>query len=369
MNIAVGDAPGPFGFRRRSPPVGLRRDWGNGRGPAIALVKLSSLGDVVHTLPLAHAIRSRLPGASVTWIVERREEAILRGNPDIDHVVPVDTRLWRRDFRRPGGARAVFLKVRGLIRRLANGRFDVALDVQGNLKSGLITALTRAPIRVGFALRDCRERGNALFTNRRVALPPGPIHVIEENLAVLAALGLDRADAGPPVFPLAADPTAEAVIARVLEKEGVKPETRLLALNPGAGEPAKRWTVAAYRQLGDALAARLGARPVLCWGPGEDGLARSIAAGMRQTPFIPPATSIPEMVALLRRATLVVGGDTGPIHLAAALGVPTVGLYGPTDARRNGPCGLRVVTVQSPSGRMDAIGVEGVLAAAARLLP
>jgi lipopolysaccharide heptosyltransferase I len=369
MNIAVGDTPGPFGFGRRPPPAGLKRDWSNGRGPAVALVKLSSLGDVVHTLPLAHAIKCRFPGADVTWIVERREEAILRGNPDIDHVVPVDTRLWRRDFRRPGGARAVFLKVRGLTRRLAAGRFDVALDVQGNLKSGVITALTRAALRVGFALRNCREPGNALFTNRRVALPPGPIHVVEENLAVLAALGIDRTEAGPPTFPLAADPTAEAVIARVLEKEGVKPETRLLALNPGAGGPAKRWAVPAYQKLGEALGARLGARPVLCWGPGEDGLVRSIAAGMREVPLIPPATSIPEMVALLRRATLVVGGDTGPIHLAAALGVPTVGLYGPTDARRNGPYGPQVATVQSPTGQMDAIGVEGVLAAAARLLP
>jgi len=369
MNVAVGDAPRPFGLRRRPVPAGPRSGWSDGRSLAIALVKLSSLGDVVHALPLAHAIRCRFPGAGLTWIVERREEAILLGNPDIDHVVPVDTRLWRRDFRRPGGARAVFLKVRGLIRRLAAGRFDVALDVQGNLKSGLITSLTRAPLRVGFALRDCREWGNALFTNRRVALPPGPIHVVEENLAVLAAIGVGRAEAGEPVFALAADPAAEGVIARVLEKEGVKPETRLLALNPGAGGPAKRWAVAAYRQLGEALAARLGARPVLCWGPGEDGLARSIGAGMRETPLIPPATSIPEMVALLRRATLVVGGDTGPIHLAAALGVPTVGLYGPTDARRNGPYGSRVATVQSPTGQMAAIEVERVLAAAARLLP
>ncbi len=334
----------------------------------IALVKLSSLGDVVHTLPLAHAVRRRFPAAEVTWIVERREEAILLGHPDVDHVVPVDTRLWRREFRRPGGARAVFLKVRGLVRRLRAGRFDVALDVQGNLKSGLITALTRASLRVGFALRDCRERGNALFTNRRIALPPGPIHVVEENLAVLVALGVGRAEVGEPVFPLAVDPAAEGVIARVLEKEGVKPETRLLALNPGAGVPAKRWTVGAYRRLGEALAARLGARPVLCWGPGEDDLARAIAEGMREAPVIPPATSIPEMVTLLRRATLVVGGDTGPIHIAAALGVPTVGLYGPTDARRNGPYGPRVATVQSATGQMAAIEVESVLAAAERLL-
>ena len=334
----------------------------------IALVKLSSLGDVVHALPLAHALRRRLPDVELTWVVERREEAILTGNPDIDHVVAVDTRLWRREFRRPGSARAVALKVRGLVRRLAAGRFDVAVDVQGNLKSGLITALTRAPLRIGFAVGDCRERANALFTTRRVALPRGPIPVVEENLAVLGALGIRRADVGPPVFPIPTDPAAEGVIARVLEKEGVKPESRLLALNPGAGRAGKRWAVESYRRLGEALARRLALRPVICWGPGEGGLARAVAADMAGAPLVPPATSILEMTALLRRAALVVGGDTGPIHIAAALGVPTVGLYGPTDARRNGPLGARVAALQSPTRRMDDIAVEAVAAAAEALV-
>ena len=334
----------------------------------IALVRLSSLGDVVHALPLARALRRRFPRAELTWVVERREEAILAGNPDLDHVVPVDTRLWRREFRRPGGVPMVFFKVRGLVRRLRAGRLDVAVDVQGNLKSGLITAMTGAPLRVGFALRHCRERGNVLFTNRRVALPPGPLHVVEENLAMLSALGIGRDAVGAPAFPMPTDPAAEGVVARFLEKEGARPEARLVALNPGAGREGKRWAVEAYRRVGEALCRRLDARPLLCWGPGEDGLARAIAEGMPGAPLVPPATSILEMVVLLRRAALVVGGDTGPIHVAAVLGVPTVGLYGPTDARRNGPYGSRVATVQSPTGEMDGIRVEAVLAAAERLL-
>ncbi len=337
-------------------------------GQRIALVKLSSLGDVVHALPVAHALRVRFPRAELSWVVERREEAILAGNPDVDHIVPVDTRLWRREFRRPGGASTVFFKVRGLVRRLRAGEFDVAVDVQGNLKSGLITAMTRAPLRIGFAPAHCRERGNALFTNRRVALPRGPLHVVEENLALLSVLGIARAAVGVPAFPVPIDPAAEGVVARFLEKEGVKAETRLVALNPGAGRVRKRWTVEAYRRVGEALERRLDARPLLCWGPGEDGLARAIAAGMARAPLVPPATSIPEMVALLRRAVLVVGGDTGPIHIAAALGVPTVGLYGPTDARRNGPYGTRAAAVQSPTRRMEDIGGDAVLEAAERLL-
>ncbi|HEV8673410.1 MAG TPA: lipopolysaccharide heptosyltransferase I [Methylomirabilota bacterium] len=333
----------------------------------IALVKLSALGDVVHALPAAHALRARLPRAELTWIVERREAAILTGNPDLDHVIPVDTRLWRREFRRPGGVRTVVGKVRGLVCALRGRDFGVALDFQGNLKSGLITRLTRAPVRVGFALGDCRESLNVLFTNRRVKLPAGPIHVVEENLALLAAIGLGREAAGPPVYPIPADSAAEATVAGFLEREGLKPETPLVALNPGTGGAAKRWPPGAYRRLGDELALRLSARVLLCWGPGEEALARAIAGDLRAAAVIPPATSIPELVALLRRTTLVVGGDTGPIHIAAALGVPTVALYGPTDARRNGPWGPRLVTVQSPTGRMDGIAVEGVLAAAETL--
>ena len=338
------------------------------RGLRIALVKLSSLGDVVHALPVAHALRASFPTAELTWLVERREQAILARNPDLDHVVPVDTRLWRREFRRSGGLHTVFVKVRGLVHRLSVGGFDVALDLQGLWKSGIITALTRAPVRVGFALGACREAGNVLFTNRRVRVPSGPAHVVEANLALLSVLGLPRASLGTPVFPIPSDPAAEAVVARALEEEGVKPDASLVVFQPGSGGVGKRWAIDAYRRLGDELGVRLGARTAICWGPGEAPLARAIAHGMRAAPIIPPPTSIAEMVALLRRATVVVGGDTGPIHVAAALGIPTVGLYGPTPARRNGPCGPRAVSVESPTERMDGISVERVLAAVQALL-
>ncbi|MGH7267612.1 MAG: glycosyltransferase family 9 protein [Candidatus Rokuibacteriota bacterium] len=334
----------------------------------LALVKLSSLGDVVHAFPAAHALRARFPDAELTWIVERREAAIVAGNPDLDHVIAVDTRLWRREFRRPGGPAAVFAKVRGLVRRLAAGRFDTALDFQGNWKSGLITALTRAPLRIGLAARDCREAGNALFTNRRVPLPRRRIHVVEEHFVLLSALGIARAAAGAAAFPITIDPATDAIVGRFLEEEGIKPETPLAALTPGSGGDRKRWAIAAYRRVADEVALRFGARIVLCWGPGEEPLVRAIAHGMRAAPLIPPPTSIPELVALLRRMTLAVGGDTGPIHIAAALGVPTLGLYGPTPAARNGPYGPRTATVQSPTGRMEDIRVETVIAAAESLV-
>jgi lipopolysaccharide heptosyltransferase I len=334
----------------------------------VLLVRLSSLGDVVHALPVAHALRRWWPRAELTWVVERREQAILAGHPDLDHVVPVDTRLWRREWRRPAGAREVVLKARGLARRLAGGRFDVAVDLQGLWKSGVITWLSRAPLRLGFDAAHCRERGNALFTTLRLPPAPGTAHVVDANLSLLRGLGVAEPVWREARFPLGPFPEAEASVRDLLAGEGVKADAALVVLNPGSGGEAKRWAIEAYRALGDELAVRLGARVLLAWGPGEEPLARAIAHGMRVPPLIPPPTSLPELVALLRRAALVVGGDTGPVHLAAALGVPTVGLYGPTSARRNGPYGTRSAALQSPTGRMDGIGVPAVLAAVEGLL-
>jgi heptosyltransferase-1 len=336
--------------------------------PRIALVKLSSLGDVVHALPSAHAIRAWWPRAELTWVVERREEMILAGNPDLTHLIAVDTRLWRREMKRPAGAATVMGKVRGLVRRLADGRFDAAVDLQGLWKSGVITRFTRAPLRVGFAPGLCRERASAWFTNRHVTPPAEAVHVVEQCLAIVAALGIDIAAVGPPAFPIGRDTEAEARMTRWLEDEGVKPTTPLVLLNPGSGGDHKRWAVEAFRRVGEELAVRLSARVAITWGPGEELLARAIGHGMRTGALVPPATTIIEMIALFRRATLVVGGDTGPVHVAAVLGVPTVGLYGPTGARRNGPYGPRVVAIQSPTGRMDGISVESVLGAAQGLL-
>jgi lipopolysaccharide heptosyltransferase I len=340
---------------------------GRDAAPRIALVKLSSLGDVVHALPAARAMRVWWPRAELTWVVERREEAILSGNPDLDHVVSVDTRLWRREFRRLAGAPAVAVKMRGLVRRLAAGRFDVAVDLQGLWKSGIIAALTRAPLRVGLAATHCRERGSAWFTNRHVT-PPMTAHVVDQYRAVVAALGIDLAAVGPPSFPIARDPGVESRMARWLEDEGVKMTTPLVLLNPGSGGDHKRWAAEAFRRLGEELAVRLEGRVAITWGPGEEPLARAIAHGMRTGALVPPATTIGEMIALFRRATLVVGGDTGPVHVAAVLGVPTIGLYGPTSARRNGPYGPRVAAIQSPTGHMDGVSVEAVLGAAQALL-
>jgi heptosyltransferase-1 len=336
------------------------------RAPRIAIIKLSSLGDVLHALPVARALRRALPGAHLTWVVEAREYAILRDHPDLDAVVPVDTRLWRRLVWRPSGAREVLSKVGRLRERIRRASFDVAIDLQGLLKSGLLTAYTGAPVRIGFSAGRCRERWNALFTNRHVTPPLSARHVVEQYLALLAPLGIDP---GPVEFHVPLPAAAERRMEELLVKEGVKPADRLVAINPGAGRANKRWPVARFSALAERLASEAGARLLLLWGPDEAFMARDIALALPgHSALLAPPTDLGELTALLKRCRLMIANDTGPLHLAAALGTPALGLFGPTSAERNGPYGPRCRGLQSPDGTMDGLEVVTVFEAARGML-
>jgi heptosyltransferase-1 len=336
------------------------------RAPRIAIIKLSSLGDVLHALPVARALRRALPGAHLTWVVEAREYAILRDHPDLDSVVPVDTRLWRRLVWRPSGAREVLSKVGRLRERIRRASFDVAIDLQGLLKSGLLTAYTGAPVRIGFSAGRCRERWNALFTNRHVTPPVSARHIVEQYLALLAPLGIDP---GPVEFHVPVPAAAERRMEELLVKEGVKPGDRLVAINPGAGRANKRWPVARFSALAERLASEAGARLLLLWGPDEAFMARDIALALPgHSALLAPPTDLGELTALLKRCRLMIANDTGPLHLAAALGTPALGLFGPTSAERNGPYGPRCRGLQSPDGTMGGLEVVTVFEAARGML-
>jgi heptosyltransferase I len=331
----------------------------------IALVKLSSIGDVVHALPVATALRAALPQAHVTWIVERREAAVLRGNPALSEIVPIDTRRWRR-ARGPLSLAETAGALVMLRRHLRTARFDVAVDLQGLVKSGVITRATRAPLRIGFATSQCREPLNTLFTNRRVSPPASARHVVERYLALVEPLGVG---VGPVEFPLPADAAAETRIAEFLAGAGLKPRDRLVVLNPGAGRADKRWSSARFRTLARRLADEASACVLVTWGPNELGEARAIAdGGPAGRVALAPATNLDELLAVLRRADVVVAGDTGPLHLAAALGRTCVGLYGPTSAERNGPYGQTAGALQSPDGTMAGLHVEPVMRAVVEAL-
>ncbi|MGH7311967.1 MAG: lipopolysaccharide heptosyltransferase I [Candidatus Rokuibacteriota bacterium] len=329
----------------------------------VALVKLSSLGDVVHALPVAATLRARLPQARLTWIVERREAAVLAGHPALDEVVTVDTRGWRRS-RSPAALAGTARALRELAHHLAGARFDVALDLQGLIKSGILVALTRAPLRIGFQVLSCREPLGALFTNRRVPRPRG-VHVVEQYLALAGAMGIAE-----PVkdFRLPSDPAAESSVDEFFGAAGIKPRNRVVVLNPGAGRPSKRWPVERFRALAAQLAGEVGAHVLVVWGPGEEALARTIAAPPSSRVVLGPPTTLAQLIGVLRRASLLVAADTGPLHLAAALGTPCLGLYGPTDPSRNGPYGPGHRTLRGADHQMTSIDVEPVFRAATGLL-
>lgn len=337
----------------------------DGRRLKIAIVKLSSLGDVIHALPVARALRRAYPTAHLTWIVEAREYAILRDHPDLDSVLPVDTRLWRRLMWRPSGVRQVWGKLTRLNTRLRAARFDVALDLQGLIKSGVLTAYTGARLRIGFSPGRCWEWPNCLFTNQHVTPPAEAVHVVEQYLALLEPLGVTRAT---PEFHIPARPEAERRIDEFLGEQGIKPQDVLVALNPGAGRENKRWPVSHMRALAERLGAEPGVRLLLLWGPDEVHMARQIRDGLSTKVVLAPPTDLDELAALLRRCRLLVANDTGPLHLAAALGTACLGLYGPTPAARNGPYGRHCRGLQSPDRTLAGLDPAVAFEAAQILL-
>lgn len=331
----------------------------------LAIVKLSSLGDVIHTLPVASALRAAFPDARLAWVVEARESAVLRDHPALDSIIAVDTRRWRRMVWSPRGLADVKQELSRVRQTMRAARFDVAIDLQGLIKSGLLTAATGAGLRIGFSALRCWEPLNAVFTNRHVTPPVGALHVIDQYCSLLEPLGVHN----PAVsFTVPRSAAAETRIGGFFAAEGIKPHDRVVALVPGARRPNKRWPVFHFRRLADRLCADAGARVIVAWGPDEQPLARSIAAGLWSRPVVAPPTDLDDLTALVRRCSVLVGGDTGPVHLAAAVGTPAVGLYGPTLAERNRPYGLHGRGMQSPDGLMASIDPDTVFDAIVEFL-
>jgi heptosyltransferase I len=333
--------------------------------PAWLIVRLGALGDIVHALPLAAALRAARPDARIDWLVDVRHQAILAFVGGLSRVVAVDTRRLRG----PTGVPSV-------LRTLRRAAYDVAIDAQGLIKSASLARLAGARRVLGFERAHLREPlAGAAYHD--VATPHGP-HVVDKALALARAAGVDAA---APRFPL--QPPASDIADRARRQLGLDRGAPFVLLNPGAAWPNKRWPADRFGQLARAIRARHGWPSIVAWGPGEDALAQSVvdAAG-RAAAAVAPPTTLGDLLALLAGAGLVVSGDTGPLHLAAALGRPVVGLYGPTDPARNGPWSADDVTVsrtaicrcshqrrcRAERWCLDDISVEDVAAAVDRRL-
>jgi lipopolysaccharide heptosyltransferase I len=294
---------------------------------AFLIVRLGALGDIVHALPLAAALRAAWPGARIDWLVDVKHRAILDHVDGLSAIVPVDTRRVRG----PSGLVSV-------VRTLRAARYDVAVDAQGLLKSSALAYLSGAGRVIGLAREHLREPLAAWAYDAKVA-PAGP-HVVDNALALAEAAG---APAGPPVFALR--PPASDIVERVRGVLGLPTGQPFALINPGAAWPNKRWPPERFGAVARHLRTRHGWPSIVAWGPGEEDLARGVVAAAEGAAALAPRTSLGELLAIVGAAGLVVSGDTGPLHVAAALGTPIVGIYGPTDPARNGPWSPADVTL------------------------
>ena len=323
------------------------------------IVRLGSLGDIIHAAPAAAMLRGSFRGAPIDWLVDRRWMGLFAGCSDIREVIPINF----------GSARSIAATVR----RMRSARYTCALDFQGLYKSALLAYLSGAARRIGFARGFTREHGATLFYTQSVTPLQG--HIVDQNRALARAAG-----AGPETYQIVLPRTtiSPGEMARRLFGDQSQ---EFFVVNPGGGWGSKCWPADRYGLLCRELSSRYSLRAVVNYGPEELHLAEAATRAAAPMETILFCGKVPELTALMSSAKFVVAGDTGPLHLAGALGTPVVGLYGETDPARTGPydghdevvCnerfeGMGHLRGREPASSMLSITVEQVLAAVERRL-
>ena len=298
------------------------------------IVRLSSIGDIVHALPAAAALAETFPQAQIDWVVEKRHALLLDGNPSLNRVLTLDTLGWRKQLT----SSATWNEIRSSIGNLRQTRYDAVLDLQGLWKSAVVARLSRAGKRVGFTAAGLREPSAGFLYSERVA-PPEHVHVVQQNLSLVAHLGA-KTDRWR--FPLPRNHHAEAYVEGQL---AALDSADFIIVNPCGGWRSKCWSPENYAAVIKQWAAARKESIVLTCSPAEEPVIGEIleSAGSARARYIP--TTIVQFIALARRARLFLGSDTGPMHLAAAVDAPIVGIFGPTDPVRNGPFAARDIAL------------------------
>ncbi|MEA3465302.1 MAG: lipopolysaccharide heptosyltransferase I [Thermodesulfobacteriota bacterium] len=308
----------------------------------ILIVKVSALGDVVHSLPVLTYLHSVSADIEIDWLVEEGFAPVLDGHPLINRVIPLQTKHWRTL-----SLLSMLRQVWHFIAQLRQQHYDLVFDLQGNSKSGLFTLLCRGKNKYGFDRHQVREWPNLLATRHHIALNDADHHVAQRSLAVVRAAlptGDDLRSAGP----LHVAPQAREQVEQQLQQRALSQHT-LVVLHYGTTWQTKLWSIECWQQLVCKLVEHGGCTPILTWGnAAEQQAAATISEATDGLAIVWPRGTLPELVALLDRADLVVGCDTGPIHIAAALGTATVSLFRVTDSTRNGPVGAIHRCLQSP---------------------
>ena len=304
----------------------------------ILIVKPSSLGDVVHTLPVVHAIKRSHPSCHIGWIVQRGFAPILEADPSVDEIIPIfipstsDPLAPRGAFFR--AASATVRTVGQLRDRFRKHPYDIILDLHASFRSGLLGITNPNGFRIGFS--DAKEL-NTLFQRHRLTPAPGKPHAVDKNLAFAAYLGCTPV---PEDFRVVTSAQSRERVAAFLRDSGIRAGDRVVYANPAARWSTKMWTHHAWAELADLLIQRTGAAVVFSGSPQDVPHILRITDLSRETPVVAAGRlSLPEAVALIEASDVYVGVDSGPMHIAAFAGTPVIALFGPTDPAKVGPYG------------------------------
>ena len=322
---------------------------------SLLVVRLGAMGDVIHALPAAAALRTALPETRIGWVVEERwAELLCAGNapksgprspsrPLVDFVHTVDTKKWRKSLLSAATRREIS-RARAEIRA---EHYEMAVDFQGALKSAVIARLSGARV-VG--TEHPRESPAKFFYHQRIA--PQGAHVIEQNFSLAEAIAGTPLEHSGVQFPT--DGPAAAQLAERFKDAG----SPIILITPGAGWGAKLWPAERYGEVAKRLGAN-GFRSLINFAPQEADLAQAVEAASGGA-AMKISCSISELIALMRHAKLFIGGDTGPMHLAAALGIPVVAIFGPTDPGRNGPYGTKSIVLRNAASTTSFSHVSAI---------
>jgi len=303
----------------------------------ILIVKLSSIGDVVHTLPALAAVRRALPDAEISWAVERGAAEILRGNKLIDNLIEIDTRSLR------GGKviEELLIDATRQLREIRRHEFDIALDFQGLLKSAAIIKLARAEKRIGFSKESLREPASRFLLDEMVEVEK-QTHIIRKNLTLAGkALNIAIPETNYE-FPIDTNDNHYREAEKTIEQTG----ENFVILNPAGGWTTKLWAAEKFGALADKLWEEDNLVSVITTAPNEIDLAKTVLSHSRSSKTTLAQPSLKGFYELAKRAKLYIGGDTAPTHLAAAAKTPIVGIFGPTEWWRNGSPNLNDICVE-----------------------
>jgi len=344
----------------------------------ILIIKLSAIGDVIHTLPALNAIRSAHPSAHITWLIEEAAAPLIIGHPALDRVIVSRRKSWIRDFRQ-GPRKSVIREATGLVQALRDTAYDLVFDFHALLKSGVMVGLSRGRRKIGFDRGMEHQEHSYLFLNERIRPVGMNCHAILRSLMLLDAADIHCREI---TYRLPIHADDRKAVSRLLEIERISDARPLICINPVAKWPTKLWPNAYFADLADRLSERYRISPVFTGAPEDHETVQDILSRMASPAVdLTGKTSLKTLAALYETADMLISTDTGPMHLGAAVNTPVVALFGPTAPWRTGPMGARHQVIraglpcspcfkrQCQSGDcMNRIRVDQVLDGVARVL-